>query len=102
MPEGSLTSAEQLVPGRTLVDARLSSMLERAQARALPIVNRTPDFVPAAQGCCGVCRTCATTNVLTLAGAALVASTTYGGRIIGRIWPRGTADGARGSASATR
>jgi hypothetical protein len=45
-------------------------MLERAQVKALPVVNRAAELAPAAQACCGACRTCATTNVLTLAGAA--------------------------------
>ena len=45
-------------------------MLERARVNALPVLNRAADYVPATQACCGVCRTCATANVLTLAGAA--------------------------------
>jgi hypothetical protein len=45
-------------------------VLERAQVKALPLLNRATAFAPATQACCGVCRTCATTNVLTLAGAA--------------------------------
>jgi len=45
-------------------------MLERAQIKALPVLNRAGELAPAAQACCGVCRTCATTNVLTLLGAA--------------------------------
>jgi hypothetical protein len=51
-------------------------MLERTQTRALPLVNRAVDLAPAAQACCGVCRTCATTNIVgvalaTVTGAAL-------------------------------
>jgi hypothetical protein len=45
-------------------------MLERARANALPVLNRAVDYAPATQACCGVCRTCATTNVLALAGVA--------------------------------
>jgi hypothetical protein len=45
-------------------------MLERAQTRALPLLNRAVDLTPAVQACCGVCRTCATTNVLAVATAA--------------------------------
>jgi len=45
-------------------------MLERTRVNMLPVLNRAADYAPAAQACCGVCRTCATTNVLTLAGAA--------------------------------
>jgi hypothetical protein len=44
-------------------------MLERAQVKALPLLNRAADVAPV-QVCCGVCRTCATTNVLTMLGAA--------------------------------
>jgi hypothetical protein len=47
-------------------------MLEHAKTRTLPLLNRTADLAPAAQACCGACRTCATTNLLTL-GAALAA-----------------------------
>jgi hypothetical protein len=52
-------------------------MLEQAQRRALPLLNRAPDLTPAAQACCGVCRSCMTTNVVTVAGAALAAVTVY-------------------------
>jgi hypothetical protein len=45
-------------------------MLERVQVKALPVLNRAGEYAPAAQACCGVCRTCATTNVLTLAAGA--------------------------------
>jgi hypothetical protein len=51
-------------------------VLEQTRLRTLPLVSRTADVAPAAQACCGVCRTCATTNVLALAaagGSALVA-----------------------------
>jgi hypothetical protein len=47
-------------------------MLDHATSRALPVLNRIPDVTPAAQACCGVCRTCTTTNVLTLTGTAIV------------------------------
>jgi hypothetical protein len=46
-------------------------MLERTQTRALPLVNRAADLAPAAQACCGVCRTCATTNIVGVALAAV-------------------------------
>jgi hypothetical protein len=49
-------------------------MLDRTRAHALPVLNRSVDYVPAAQACCGACRTCVTTNVFTIAGAAIVAS----------------------------
>jgi len=41
-------------------------MLDRTRAKALPMVSRAADFTPAAQACCGVCRTCVTTNVFGL------------------------------------
>ena len=47
-------------------------MLDRAQVKVLPLLGRAESYAPATQACCGVCRTCATTNVLTLAGTALV------------------------------
>jgi len=47
-------------------------VLERAQNRALPLINKGVDLTPTVQVCCGACRACVTTNVLTLAsGAAL-------------------------------
>src|SRR3954453_17313080 len=38
--------------------------------RGLPLLNRAVELTPAAQACCGACRTCVTTNVVTLALAA--------------------------------
>jgi hypothetical protein len=63
-------------------------MLERTQARALPVLNRAVDLAPAAQACCGACRTCMTTNVLTLAGAAIAGAGLYVGRLAGRALHR--------------
>jgi hypothetical protein len=48
-------------------------MLDRANARALPLLNRTADLAPAAQACCGLCRSCMTTNVFALVAGAAVA-----------------------------
>jgi hypothetical protein len=45
-------------------------MLDRVQTRALPLLNRSVDLAPAVQACCGVCRSCATTNIVAVAGAA--------------------------------
>ena len=45
-------------------------VLERAQLKALPVLNRAADVAPATQVCCGICRTCAATNFLSLLGAA--------------------------------
>jgi hypothetical protein len=46
-------------------------VLERTTTRTLPLLNRAADLTPAAQACCGICRTCTTTNVVgvVLAGA---------------------------------
>jgi hypothetical protein len=46
-------------------------MLERTQTRALPLLNKGVELSPAVQACCGVCRSCMTTNVLTLIMAAV-------------------------------
>jgi len=63
-------------------------MLERAQVRMLPVLNRGVEVAPAAQACCGVCRTCATTNLLTLAAAALVTGAAYVRRLARRALQR--------------
>ena len=63
----------------------MGTMLDRARTRALPVLNRVPDVTPAAQACCGVCRTCATTNILALAGMALTGAGVYLARFVKRI-----------------
>jgi hypothetical protein len=60
-------------------------MLERTQARALPQLNRAVDVTPAVQACCGACRACMTTNVLTLAGAGIVGAALYIRRFARRV-----------------
>jgi hypothetical protein len=45
-------------------------VLESAQTRALSLINKGVDLTPTVQLCCGACRTCVTTNVLTLVGGA--------------------------------
>ena len=50
-------------------------MLGRLPARALPVVNRSEDVTPAAQACCGVCRTCMTSNVIALVAAGVTVAT---------------------------
>jgi hypothetical protein len=60
-------------------------MLERTQARALPLLNRAVEVTPAVQACCGACRTCVTTNVVTLAGAAVVGAVLSLRRLFARI-----------------
>jgi hypothetical protein len=47
-------------------------MLERTTRRALPVLNRAADVAPAVQACCGACRTCVTTNVVSAAMAGAV------------------------------
>jgi hypothetical protein len=59
-------------------------VLEQAKTRALPVLNRIPDVTPAAQACCGVCRTCTTTNVVTLAGATVAGACLYLARLLRR------------------
>jgi hypothetical protein len=63
----------------------LRRMLERATTRALPVLNRAADLAPAAQACCGVCRTCATTNVVGLLFAAATGVALGLGRIVRRV-----------------
>jgi hypothetical protein len=63
-------------------------MLERAQTRALPLLNRAVDLTPAVQACCGVCRTCATTNVLAVATAAAAGLAAGVVRFAKRLRPR--------------
>jgi len=60
-------------------------VLERTKLRALPVVNRAADLAPATQACCGVCRTCATTNIVGLALAALGGIGLYVGRSVRRL-----------------
>jgi len=64
-------------------------MLDGAKTRALPVLNRVPDLVPAAQACCGACRTCTVTNVLALAGATLAGAACYAARGARRLLRRG-------------
>jgi hypothetical protein len=60
-------------------------MLDQAKTRTLPLLNRTADLAPAAQACCGVCRTCATTNLLTLAGALVAGAAASAVRLRKRL-----------------
>jgi hypothetical protein len=59
-------------------------MLERTQAKALPLLNRGVDLAPAVQTCCGACRTCMTTNVFALVGAGLAAAAVHAKRLVHR------------------
>ena len=59
-------------------------MLERTTTRTLPLVSRAVDLAPAAQACCGACRTCATTNVLGVAFAAGTPAALWLARLVQR------------------
>jgi hypothetical protein len=59
-------------------------VLERTQVRALPVLNRAVDVSPAVQACCGVCRTCVTTNVVTLVTAGVTGAALYLARLVKR------------------
>jgi hypothetical protein len=60
-------------------------MFERAQVRALPLLNKSVDLAPATQACCGVCRTCATTNIVTMVTAAIGGAVVYLARLVRRL-----------------
>jgi hypothetical protein len=57
-------------------------VLDRTRMKALPLVNRAADFAPAAQACCGACRTCVTTNLLGLAAAGVAGVGVYVARLL--------------------
>jgi hypothetical protein len=59
-------------------------MYERVQMKTLPLVNKAADVLPAAQVCCGACRTCATTNAFAVVG--VVAAAVSGS--VGKFWRR--------------
>jgi hypothetical protein len=60
-------------------------MLERTPSRALPLINKGVELTPGVQACCGVCRTCLTANMLTLAMAGVAGATVYITRGVRRI-----------------
>ena len=60
------------------------TVLQRAKTRALPVLNKTVELTPAVQACCGACRTCVTTNVLTLATAAVTGVGLHAARLFRR------------------
>jgi len=63
-------------------------MLERVATRALPLINRSVELTPAVQACCGVCRTCATTNILTVVSAAAAGLAAAVVRSVKRLRPQ--------------
>jgi hypothetical protein len=60
-------------------------VLEKTKARALPILNKGVDVSPAVNACCGACRTCVTTNVVTLAIAGISGGSLYLARLARRL-----------------
>jgi hypothetical protein len=52
-------------------------MLARVPTRTLPLLNKAAELTPAAQACCGACRTCVTTNAFAAAGAAVLAAWSF-------------------------
>jgi hypothetical protein len=63
-------------------------VLERAQLKVLPVVNRAAEHAPVVPACCNVCRTCTTTNFVGLAFGAVAAGgyglARLGKRLVGR------------------
>lgn len=63
-------------------------MLERAQTRMLPIVNRATDYAPIAPACCNACRVCATSGAVGMAfaagGATAALAARFARRLLGR------------------
>lgn len=59
-------------------------MLERAQTRALPLLTKGVELTPALNACCGACRTCMTTNIVTLGMSALSGGALWFGRLAKR------------------
>jgi hypothetical protein len=41
-------------------------MLRRLAVRLTPLTNRAADYAPVVPACCNACRTCTTTNVVSL------------------------------------
>ena len=60
---------------------------EKTQTRALPLLNKSVDLTPAVNACCGVCRTCVTANIFTLAAAGFVGAGAYLARVVQRAKP---------------
>jgi hypothetical protein len=62
-------------------------VLDKTRVKTLPVLNRAADFVPAAQACCGACRTCMTTNLFSLAAAGIAGAGVYFARLMRRSKP---------------
>jgi hypothetical protein len=64
-------------------------VLDKTRIRTLPVLNRAVDLAPAAQVCCGACRTCVTTNLVGLAVAAIAGAGVHVRRVARRARPVG-------------
>lgn len=60
-------------------------MLDRLNARMLPIANRASEHAPMVAVCCNACRTCTTTNLIALGSAVAVGVVALVGRSIKRL-----------------
>ena len=67
--------------------ARLAPHFTNLDRPVFALVNKGAEFAPV-QACCGVCRTCVTTNVLTLALAGVTGAAVYLTRGIRRLLAR--------------
>jgi hypothetical protein len=63
-------------------------VLEKTQTRALPLLNKGVDLTPVVNACCGVCRTCVTTNIFTLVAAGFVSAGACLARFVQRVGKR--------------
>jgi hypothetical protein len=72
-------------PGHPEVVSYTDRVLERTKLRALPLLDKVPDLVPAGQACCGACRTCMTTNVTGVLAAGVTGAVFYFTRYVLRL-----------------
>jgi hypothetical protein len=60
-------------------------MLQRLSVRLAPITSRAAEYGPAVPVCCNACRTCTTTNAVSLILGAGTAATLAASRLVARI-----------------
>ena len=60
-------------------------MLDRLNARMLPIANRASEHAPMVAVCCNACRTCTTTNLIAIGSAFAVGAVAVVGRFVKRL-----------------
>jgi hypothetical protein len=65
------------------------TVLDKTRIRTLPVLNRAVELAPAAQACCGACRTCVTTNLVGVAVAVIAGAGAYVTRLARRVRPVG-------------